>query len=142
MAIAITLQQYLDSHHVRYDVLVHQRTMTARQTARTCEIPADHLAKAVLMRDGQGYVVAVLPASCQLHKAQLWRLLHRPVEVANEDDAAGCSATARVAPFRPSAKPTVSKRSSMVGSTGRRRSGSKPATMNGWCTYRASGSAS
>jgi Ala-tRNA(Pro) deacylase len=87
MAMALTLQQYLESHGIRYDVLVHQRTMTARQTARTCEIPADHLAKAVLMRDGQGYVVAVLPASCQLHKAQLWRLLHRPVELASEDDA-------------------------------------------------------
>src|SRR5688500_11588232 len=86
MAIALTLQRYLEGHDVRYDVLVHQRTMTARQTARTCEIPADHLAKAVLMRDGQGYVVAVLPASCQLHKAQLWRLLHRPVELASEDD--------------------------------------------------------
>ena len=66
---------------------VHERTMTARQTARTCEIEADCLAKAVLMRDDQGYVMAVLPASCQLDKAQLWRLLHRPVELAGEDEA-------------------------------------------------------
>ena len=88
MAMALTLQQYLESHDIRYDVLVHQRTMTARQTARIYEVPADQLAKAILMRDGQGYVVAVLPASCELHKAQLWRLLHRPVELANEDDAA------------------------------------------------------
>src|SRR3954449_9062720 len=87
MAIVLALQQYLESRDIRYEVLVHQRTMTARQTARTCEIPADHLAKAVLMRDGQGYVVAVLPASCQLHKAQLWRLLHRLAELASEDDA-------------------------------------------------------
>ena len=87
MAIAITLQQYLEDHDIRYDVLVHQRTVTARQTARTCEIPKDCLAKAVLMRDGQGYVVAVLPASCRLDKAQLWRLLHRPVELAGEEDA-------------------------------------------------------
>jgi hypothetical protein len=68
MAIAITLQQYLEDHDVRYDVLVHQRTVTARQTARTCAIPKDRLAKAVLMRDRQGYVVAVLPASCRLDK--------------------------------------------------------------------------
>ena len=87
MAMALTLQQYLDDHKVRYDVLVHQPSMTARQTARVSEIPADHLAKAVVMRDGQGYIVAVLPASCQLDKAQLWRLLHRPVEFASEDDA-------------------------------------------------------
>jgi Ala-tRNA(Pro) deacylase len=86
MAIAITLQQYLDQHHVPYEVMAHTRTMTARETARVCEIPADRLAKAVVLRDRGGYVMAVLPASCQLDKAQLWRLLHRPVELADEDE--------------------------------------------------------
>ena len=43
MAIALTLQRYLESRDIRYDVIVHQPTMTARQTARTCEIPADLL---------------------------------------------------------------------------------------------------
>jgi Ala-tRNA(Pro) deacylase len=126
MAIALTLQRYLESRDIRYDVIVHQPTMTARQTARTCEIPADHLAKAVLMRDGQGCVVAVLPASCQVQKAQLWRLLHRPVELASGTMPTDCSATAPVAPFRPSAK-AASKRSSMIGSTGA-ESASKPAS--------------
>src|SRR5687767_9238899 len=87
MTIAIILQQYLDDQDVPYDVLAHQRTRTARQTARVSEVPADCLAKAVVLRDGQGYVMAVLPASCQLDKAQLWRLLHRPVELAEEDEA-------------------------------------------------------
>ena len=87
MAIALTLKQFLDDQHVPYDVLVHERTMTARRTARACEIDAEHLAKAVLMRDRQGYVMAVLPATCRLDKAQLWRLLHRPVELADEDEA-------------------------------------------------------
>ena len=84
MAIAISLGQFLDAHHVPYDVLLHERTMTARSTARVCEIEAGQLAKAVLMRDRQGYVMAVLPASCRLDKAQLWRLLHRPMEFAEE----------------------------------------------------------
>lgn len=87
MAIATTLQHYLEGHHVPYDVMPHLRTMTARETARVCEIPADCLAKAVVLRDGGGYVMAVLPASCQLDKAQLWRLLHRPVELADEGEA-------------------------------------------------------
>ena len=84
MAIAISLGQFLDAHHVPYDVLLHERTMTARSTARICEIEAGQLAKAVLMRDREGYVMAVLPASCRLDKAQLWRLLHRPMEFAEE----------------------------------------------------------
>ena len=84
MAIAITLGQFLESHHVSYDVLFHERTMTARGTARVCEVDAGRLAKAVLMRDRQGYVMAVLPGSCRVDKAQLWRLLHRPMELADE----------------------------------------------------------
>ena len=86
MAIAITLGQFLDAHHVPYDILVHERTMTAQGTARVCEIEAGRLAKAVMMRDRQGYVMAILPASCRVDKAQLWRLLHRPVELAEEDE--------------------------------------------------------
>ena len=50
MAIAISLGQFLDAHHVPYDVLLQERTMTARSTARVCEIEAGRLAKAVLMR--------------------------------------------------------------------------------------------
>ncbi|MCP6134713.1 hypothetical protein NL393_36605, partial [Klebsiella pneumoniae] len=75
MTIALTLQQYLDDYDVPYDVLAHQRTLTARQTARASGIPAACLAKAVVLRDGRGYLMAVLPASCRLDPAQLRRLL-------------------------------------------------------------------
>jgi Ala-tRNA(Pro) deacylase len=87
MTIALTLQQYLDDQDVPYDVMAHQRTLTARQTARVSEVPAACLAKAVVLRDGRGYVMAVLPASCRLDQAQLGRLLDRPVELAEEDEA-------------------------------------------------------
>jgi Ala-tRNA(Pro) deacylase len=86
MAIAITLKQYLDEHHMPYDVMIHQRTATARETARACEISNDCLAKAVLMRDGGGYVVAVLPASCQVDRERLAALLGRAVDFADEDE--------------------------------------------------------
>jgi Ala-tRNA(Pro) deacylase len=86
MGIALTLKQYLDGHHAPYDVMVHGHTATARQTARECEVPRSCLAKGVLLRDGRGYLLAVLPASRQLDRAELARLVDRPVELATEDE--------------------------------------------------------
>src|SRR3954447_3934281 len=67
MGIALTLKQYLDGQHAPYDVMVHERTATAR----ACEVRAACLAKGVLLRDGRGYLLAVLPASRQLDAAAL-----------------------------------------------------------------------
>jgi Ala-tRNA(Pro) deacylase len=88
MAIALTLKQYLDGHHASYDVVLHGRTATARQTARECEVPNACLAKGVLLRDGRSYLLAVLPASRQLDAAKLGHLVDRPVELATENEAA------------------------------------------------------
>ena len=86
MGIALTLKRYLDGRHAPYDVMVHERTATARQTARECEVPRSCLAKGVLLRDGHGYLLAVLPASRQLDQAVLSRLVDRPVELATENE--------------------------------------------------------
>jgi Ala-tRNA(Pro) deacylase len=86
MGIALTLKQYLDGQHAPYNVMVHERTATARQTARACEVPNACLAKGVLLRDGHGYLLAVLPASRQFDKAELAQLVDRPVELASEDE--------------------------------------------------------
>ena len=62
-------------------------TATARQSARECEVPWSCLAKGVLLRDGGGgYLLAVLPASRQLDRAALARLVDRPVELATETE--------------------------------------------------------
>src|SRR5437763_1204001 len=80
MGIALTLKQYLDGQHAPYDVMVHERTATARQTARACEVRAACLAKGVLLRDGRGYLPP--PRGLSLfHVAlppRLLRLLRRP----------------------------------------------------------------
>lgn len=83
MGIALTLKQYLDGQHAPYDVMVHERTATAR----ACEVRAACLAKGVLLRDGRGYLLAVLPASRQLDAAALARLTDRPAALATEEEA-------------------------------------------------------
>ena len=47
MAVAITLQQYLEDQGVEYEVLVHSHTVSASRTAQKSHIPGDRVAKAV-----------------------------------------------------------------------------------------------
>src|SRR3954462_9979764 len=122
MGIALTLKQYLDGQHAPYDVMVHERTATAR----ACEVRAACLAKGVLLRDGRGYLLAVLPASRQLDAAALARLPHRAARPPGAPPPAGGArgpgrgggrfpAPAPRAPPRLSVRPTGSRPSSRSG---------------------------
>src|SRR3990170_97581 len=51
MAIALTLERYLDAKNVKYDVIAHRPTNSSGETAETCHIPGDRLATGVLFRD-------------------------------------------------------------------------------------------
>jgi Ala-tRNA(Pro) deacylase len=63
MAIAMTLQQYLANHGSDFELVEHARTMTATRTAQAGHVPGDRLAKAVVVKDDDSYMMAVLPAS-------------------------------------------------------------------------------
>lgn len=89
MTIPGTLERFLRERGVSYNVIEHFPTSTSRETARAAEIPPARLAKAVLMRDGQGFLLAVLPAAFQVEKAAIWRLTHRTLDFASEDEAMG-----------------------------------------------------
>lgn len=85
MGIANTLAQYLTDHGVAYDIVPHPPTQTASASAQASHVPADRLAKAVVIKGGAGFMVAVLPASHHIHFDELRRLLGRDVDMANEE---------------------------------------------------------
>ncbi|MDX1594459.1 MAG: YbaK/EbsC family protein [Gammaproteobacteria bacterium] len=87
MAIATTLEKFLQKHGVEYDIMAHPRSYTSMETAQVSHVPGDSLAKSVLLRDGQGYLVAVLPATHRLDLERMERLLDRHVELATEKEA-------------------------------------------------------
>jgi Ala-tRNA(Pro) deacylase len=88
MTIPTTLEHFLRERSVTYDVTEHFPTSTSRETARAAEIPPARLAKAVLMRDDNGFLLAVLPAAYQVEKGAVWRLTHRSLDFASEEEAA------------------------------------------------------
>ena len=89
MAIAITLQEYLDKSGIEYDVLPHTHTETSLDTAQTTHIPPGQVAKSVILEDEDGYLMAVIPASHHIELGQLSRQLERRLGLATEDELAG-----------------------------------------------------
>ncbi len=84
MTIAYTLERYLDAKNVKYDVIAHPPTSCSMETAETCHIPCDRLAKAVVLRDEVGYALAVLPASHHIRLSELRRQFGDDVNLATE----------------------------------------------------------
>lgn len=64
MAIAMTLQDYLDEMGVDYSVCTHAPTGSTSQTAMVANIPGEKLAKSVMLEDDDGhYRLAVVPSN-------------------------------------------------------------------------------
>jgi Ala-tRNA(Pro) deacylase len=86
MTVAHNLEHYLNWSGIESEVVAHRRTSTAARTAKASHLPADQLAKGVLLRDGVGYLLAVVPASHQVDLHAVGRLCGRPVTLADEDE--------------------------------------------------------
>lgn len=86
MAIARTVQNYLDSHHIPYDVIRHRPAVSSMKTAAAAHVPGNQLAKSVLLKDDTGYVMAILPSTHRIELGRLHRELHRPLGLATEHE--------------------------------------------------------
>jgi Ala-tRNA(Pro) deacylase len=86
MTIANTVRDYLDVHHVNYEILQHPYSNTSEETADAAFIWEDQLAKTVLLEDADGYMMAIIPASHRVDLRKLERELDRKLELATETE--------------------------------------------------------
>jgi Ala-tRNA(Pro) deacylase len=86
MSISKTVQQYLDSREVSYEILQHPHSHSSSETADAAYIWEDQLAKTVLLEDERGYVMAIVPASHQIDLKKLEMEVHRHLELATEGE--------------------------------------------------------
>src|SRR3712207_5331373 len=67
--------EYLERQGVPFEIVEHERTETAADEARAAGMPADDVAKTVVLRDDRGYRLAVIPASRRLDMSKLREVL-------------------------------------------------------------------
>jgi Ala-tRNA(Pro) deacylase len=63
---AARLSAYLSDRGVEHEIIEHAKTVTALAEAHQSEVPADNMAKPVLLSEADTYVLAVVPASRRL----------------------------------------------------------------------------
>ncbi len=66
MAISGTLRNYLTELGIEYDLVVHPRTASSMRTAQAAHVSGERIAKAVVLAEDEGYLMAILPATHRL----------------------------------------------------------------------------
>jgi len=86
MSIAASLQNHLSQKHIAYDVVAHPPTLASIWTAEVSHVPADRVAKGVLVHAGDRYMLAVLPASRRISRTSLKAELGERFTLATETE--------------------------------------------------------
>lgn len=84
MTVAPTLEKYLASMNITYDVVMHEPTLSSNRTAEASGISGEQIAKAVVLRNGGGFILAILPASHHIRLSDLKKRLGYDVALASE----------------------------------------------------------
>lgn len=78
------IEEYLNQQGVRYEVFHHAPAYTAQRIAQAEHIPGKMQVKAVILRSGDQFYMAVLPAIAQLDIVAFNKVVGKPCKLATE----------------------------------------------------------
>jgi len=84
MTIASKLENYLQQRKVKYKVVSHPHSEYSMETAEKAHVTGDALAKGVLVKGDDGYLLVVLPSDYHIELESLHKLLGQEVVIASE----------------------------------------------------------
>ncbi|MEW8380741.1 MAG: YbaK/EbsC family protein, partial [Candidatus Thiodiazotropha taylori] len=86
MSISSTVQSYIEGQSVPFEVITHRHTQSSMESAGAAHIESEHLAKAVIVKEGDEYMMVVVPSDYHIHLGKLHKLLGREVGLATESE--------------------------------------------------------
>jgi Ala-tRNA(Pro) deacylase len=86
MAIAKKLKDYLQQQETSYRLFKHPHSASSMDTAEKAHVPGDALAKGVLVKDEEGYLLVVVPSDYHVELDSLHKLLKQRVELSTESE--------------------------------------------------------
>lgn len=86
MAMAATLREAFEEQGVAWNLIAHPQTGSTRGSAEASHVPPDHVAKAVMVKDGRGYAMLVVPGNQWTKLQALNADTGRQFELATEQD--------------------------------------------------------
>jgi Ala-tRNA(Pro) deacylase len=90
MPVLRQLQEYLDDHQFKYQVITHSTAYTAQEVAKEQHIPGKQVAKVVMVKKRSGeLLMLVLPASHKVNFTWLREVLHERADLEEEREFRG-----------------------------------------------------
>jgi Ala-tRNA(Pro) deacylase len=86
MGMAITLKEYLNDCQVTFEEIEHPYQATSISAANSARVNSGHMAKGVLLRDDEAYVMAVLPSDHMIDLGKMNARFDRDFELATENE--------------------------------------------------------
>ncbi len=86
MQIPNTVIKHLQQNYVDYQVIPHPHSQTSLETAKSAQVDSHKIAKGVLLKDTAGYILAVIPADCELNLKALEEAVDRRLQLVKEQE--------------------------------------------------------
>ena len=86
MAVAGTILRTLEERGIGWGLVPHPKTYSTHGSAEAAHVPADHIAKAVIVQDAQGYAMVVVPGDHWVKLDALNEETGRQFQLAEEHD--------------------------------------------------------
>lgn len=86
MSIARNLATYLNDQAIHYQTIPHPESHTASDSARSANVPLHNMVKAILLSNGENYLIALIPADHRLDIDKVNRQLTSHWSLAKEND--------------------------------------------------------
>lgn len=87
MTVLKKLKDYLDKNRVPYEVVTHREAFTAQEIAAALHVPGKQLAKVVMVKTGERFVMTVLPAAWRIDLDKLKKVLNdKKIKLATEEE--------------------------------------------------------
>src|SRR5579871_6681165 len=77
MSVSYRIQDYIADRRLPWDPVPHAASNTCLQAAHSAHLPAERVAKAVVLKDDLGYVLAVVRADREVHLGEVDAALGR-----------------------------------------------------------------
>ncbi len=86
MSVAKAVREYLARTNIDYDNIEHRKTACSSETALASFVPADELAKAVVIKAKDRYLLSIVPCSEKVDLEEVGELIGEPVTLATEKE--------------------------------------------------------
>ena len=86
MSISNTVRDYLAGNSIDYQLIAHAHTQSSSDSASAAHVTGDHLAKAVIVKENETYLMVVVPSDHHIHMGRLHHLIGQEVGLATEQE--------------------------------------------------------